>query len=558
MADQAFTGRSSVFLGRLLLAAFGVAAISQARVHLVAGPEIEARARASGKWDDDRVELARRGTIYSADGMVLAQSSRGYTLGINYSQVPKSKAFFLALSEASGIPAMELSVPAYTDGKPQLWKRPFSDSVADRIRRVRTFWHADGVSLTPIPKREYPFAEVTTTLVGTTETDSPATGLEASQNSLLAGVDGQRQGMVDRVGAFLPMRMGQDRRAVHGRDLTLTIDSDLQIEAMASLRRTVETQNADQGVALVMDPRTGNLLAAASWVNAQGDQNRNGFNPATMAVFEPGSTFKILTLAEAIESGRVKPNDTVACRGVIAVGNGRVVRCAHGAHGEVDGEKAIAESCNVSAVKWAQEVGRDAFIDFLHRAHLFERTQIGLPNEARGRYNENDFAKQLQLANMSFGQAMNVTPVRLISAFSALANDGVMMPPRLIASVGGKATPLGEGEMLFSRSTSQTMLDLMEAVIEEDYGTGHSLRIEGYRLGGKTGTAQKLNQRTATGRMEYVSSFVGYVPSQSPRAVVLVMVDNPKAQIYGGAVAGPVFRDIAEAVIQRFQIPRTE
>lgn len=558
MADQAFSGRSSVFLGRLLLAAFGVAAISQARVHLVAGPEIEARARASGKWDDDRVELARRGTIYSADGMVLAQSSRGYTLGINYSQVPKSKAFFLALSEASGIPAMELSVPAYTDGKPQLWKRPFSDSVADRIRRVRTFWHADGVSLTPIPKREYPFAEVTTTLVGTTETDSPATGLEASQNSLLAGVDGQRQGMVDRVGAFLPMRMGQDRRAVHGRDLTLTIDSDLQIEAMASLRRTVETQNADQGVALVMDPRTGNLLAAASWVNAQGDQNRNGFNPATMAVFEPGSTFKILTLAEAIESGRVKPNDTVACRGVIAVGNGRVVRCAHGAHGEVDGEKAIAESCNVSAVKWAQEVGRDAFIDFLHRAHLFERTQIGLPNEARGRYNENDFAKQLQLANMSFGQAMNVTPVRLISAFSALANDGVMMPPRLIASVGGKATPLGEGEMLFSRSTSQTMLDLMEAVIEEDYGTGHSLRIEGYRLGGKTGTAQKLNQRTATGRMEYVSSFVGYVPSQSPRAVVLVMVDNPKAQIYGGAVAGPVFRDIAEAVIQRFQIPRTE
>lgn len=559
MAAKRADDRRTRFLGGVLLMCFVAAAGSQGYKQVIANDDVLRRAEATNRFVVSRTEFARRGDIVSSDGKILAQSNDTFELSLNYARVPRSKAFFMALSEASGIPAVEFSVPAYTEGKNRTWLQAISSDRADRIREVKTAWRADGLSLRRVPRRDYPFSDVTGPLIGALEEDREPTGLERSQNDVLAGRNGKLTGLVDRTGAFLPMRMkAEDQRAVHGQDLTLTIDSSLQIAAVASLRRAVEANRAKQGVAVVLEPTTGNVLAAASWVSGRKDQASQGFNPITMARFEPGSTFKILTLAEAMDETGLRGSDTVQCGGVVRVA-GKDIRCAHGAHGTVDGTKAIAASCNVAAVKWAQRVGHETFIDFAKQAGLFESTDIGLPGEIRGTYNENDGSPSLQLANMGFGQAMNATPIALAAAYAALANDGVRMPPRLISQAGDFPVKPQAGRRLFSQETSEEIMRMMVATIEQDFGTAHRLRIPGYKLGGKTGTAQKLGSAASKGGMRYVSNFVGYVPAENTRAVVLVMIDEPSAGVYyGGAVAGPVFRDIAESVIRRFNLPKTE
>lgn len=559
MARKLADRRGRQALGTILLLSFVAAAGSQGFKQVVAGDSVLKRAEETNRFIVSRTEFARRGSIYSADGKVLAQSNDTFELSLNYAKIPHSKAFFLALGQAADIPGVEMSVPAYSGGKTRTWMQPISGERAEKIKAVKSDWRADGVSLRRVPRRDYPFSDVTDSLVGVDIEGKSATGIERSQDVILAGVPGKLTGLVDRTGAFLPMRMsGETNKAIHGRDLTLTLDSGLQIAAVASLRRAVETNNAAQGVAVVLDPTNGDVLAAASWINGQIDAGTNGFNPIVMGRFEPGSTFKILTLAEAMDCGEVQASDTVNCHGSIRI-VGKDIKCSHGAHGVVDGTKAIAESCNVSAVTWARKIGRERFIDFMTKAGLFAKTDLGLPGEIAGNYNENDGSPNLQLANMGFGQALNLTPIGLASAFAALANDGVRVAPRLISKIGEKSTPVHEGVRILSKDTSDRMMRMMEATIQEDFGTGHKLRIPGYRLGGKTGTAQKLSKGSSTGRRRYVSNFVGYVPAESPRAVILVMIDDPKAgDYYGGSVAGPVFKDIAESVIRRFNIPKTE
>ncbi len=546
-------------LGAALLATFVVAAGTQGYKQLVVNDGVMKRAEKTNRFIITRIEGARRGAIYSADGRVLAQSNDTFELSLNYRKVPHSQSFFLALSEASAIPAAELAAAAFTGGTARIWRQSISASKAEEIQNVKTTWRADGISLRRVPHRDYPFSDVADLLVGKLEEDKAPTGLENSQEGILGGRPGKQVGLVDRTGAYLTMRMkAEDERAVHGQDLTLTVDTTLQIAAVASLRRAVETENADQGVAVVMDPKTGDVLAAASWINGGGDQSTNGFNPVTMARFEPGSTFKILTLATAMEHGVVRGSDTVQCVGQITVA-GKSMKCAHGAHGSVNGTKAIAASCNVSAVVWARKVGHEKFIDFMTEAGLFNKTEIGLPGEISGLYNKNDGSPPLQLANMGFGQALNVTPIGITSAFAALGNGGLRMKPRLIARVGTEEKPVKTAGKLFSEEVATEMMLMMESTIQADFGTAKGLQIPGYRLAGKTGTAQKLGRNSSKGRRQYVSNFVGYVPAENPRAVILVMVDDPKrGNYYGGTVAGPVFKDIAEAVIRRFNIPKSE
>jgi cell division protein FtsI/penicillin-binding protein 2 len=221
----------------------------------------------------------------------------------------------------------------------------------------------------------------------------------------------------------------------------------------------------------------------------------------------------------------------------------------------VDLEAAIARSCNVAAATWAAKVGYESFVDYMRSLGLFRKTELGLPYERTGNFNFEEYNKTLQLANVGFGQSVTCTPVALAGAFAMLANGGVRMEPRLIDEIGTEKQPIRDGVPIVSPETAQRMLDYMEAVIESDSGTGKTLRIPGYRLGGKTGTAQKIGK----GQDGYVSNFIGFVPSQSPKAVVLVMVNRPQAgNIYGALVAGPAFHAIAESVIRRYSLPATE
>jgi cell division protein FtsI/penicillin-binding protein 2 len=369
----------------------------------------------------------------------------------------------------------------------------------------------------------------------------------------------------------LPWLDQGSKAAVAGSNNELTIDSDLQVTAMNALEAACVRHKASNGTAIVMDPKTGDVLAMATYPNynpdrvaeARRDAKAMGvsspeLNPATQLIFEPGSTFKVFTLALGLDTGAIAPDTTMQCTGTKAFSK-TPMSCAgdHGgrAHGTVNPAKCMEVSCNLAAATWAVQMGFQEVTDMMKRLGLFELQKIGLPGERKAIVNWDDYNKVVQTANLGFGQAMGVTPIGLASAFTVFANDGIRTYPRLIKRIDGKEQPIRKSERVFSSSVSNDVLHMMEAVIQGDRGTGKRLRIPGYRLAGKTGTAQKLGSSKLPGS-QYVSNFIGYVPAEKPQAVVLVMVDEPQqGGYYGGVVAGPVFKDIAAKLLKDLRIP---
>ncbi|HRF60269.1 MAG TPA: penicillin-binding protein 2 [Fimbriimonadaceae bacterium] len=544
-------------------ALFVGAAFTQARVQVFERDPILKLAQASNRYVVGRPELAHRGAIVSADGKVLAQSEDSFVLQVNFKRAPRSPAFLLELAAASGIPASEFEGAARGGGS-RTWRRDLTADQARQIQAVKVSWRADGVSLDRTLEREYPFAEVTAGLVGAVRDGKPTTGLEFGCDALLEGEDGYRTGVVDRSGAFLKLE-GRSIPRRNGQSLTLTIDTRLQIAAHYAIRQAVEAHEASSGVAIVIDPKTGDLLAMANWPTfdptGQGGAGKKAtdFNPAVMGFYEPGSTFKILTLAEALQSGKVSMGDSIYCSGTLKINRGSEIHCdrKHGAHGAANLERAIAKSCNVSAATWALRVGNAGMVRFVDDLELLRRPKLGLRSEVRGRFRRDDPAKALQTATLGFGQSINVTPVMLASAFAMIGNEGIWHAPRLVREIGGTEPPRDPGRRILDAGVANDVLKLMASVIQSDEGTGAKLRVPGYRLAGKTGTAQKTNRVTGTMKGGgYVASFVGFVPAEKPQAMILVMVDNPRGSaFYGSQVAGPVFRELAGAVIRTYRIP---
>ena len=556
-------------------------------------------ARDSNRYDLTYRDLARRGGIFSSDGKPLAQDDESYALTINFDKIPHSDAFFMELSEATGLPASDFAALAETPKESKTWLDPVAGSRYKAVMALKKRWRADGLSLKLTGERTYPLGDAASCMVGVIReykerdldpklvttmdkvlgVDASSfiqllvnnrdgrvyTGLERSMNKNLSGTDGVKVGLTDRNGAFLPMRMEEGSiPKSDGKDVVLTIDSDLQTFATESLRKAVEVNKAENGVALVMNPKTGELLAMANWpsfdpnANA-GKQGKFGFNPAYMAQLEPGSTFKILTLAKGLDVGKVNMNDSINCEGEWHPTPKSRIRCDshHGnrAHGTVTAERAIAKSCNVSAAIWASRVGREDFLDYIRKLGITKRSKLQIPGELHGGLDYADPAHQLQLALFGFGQAITCTPVGLIGAFGMLGNNGIRVEPRILSRIGNEIQKTEPGTPIVKPETAQKVMDCMTAVIESDEGTGAKLRIPGYKLAGKTGTAEKVGK----GEKGYVSNFVGFVPAKDPKAVILVMINHPQnGAYYGAAVAGPVFQQIAKAVIRHYAIPPTE
>lgn len=549
---------------------FLVAAGSQIKLHVFESESTVQLGEQTNRFTVTRIDKAKRGGIFTSDGKPLAEDADAYELTINFSKIPRTSAFALALSEATGIPATEFL--ALEKGS-RTWPAAVSPKQAKLIQEVKSVWRADGVSLSRVGTRVYPFGELAASLVGSQQfqsikdpkTGKPVsvvvrTGLESSKNRELTGTDGKQSGLADKDGSLLPLRSSPpETRRQDGHRIVTTLDSQIQIAAAQAVRDAVVSNKATSGVAVVVEPSTGRVLAMANWPSFDPENPTGasvGYNHATMSLLEPGSTFKILTLAKAIDQGQVTSDWHLNCGGEFHLNKFWRVRCDahHGsrAHGLIDAEKAIAKSCNVAAAKWALGVGRDEFVGFLNALHLFEKTDLGLPGEMGGDYNEKEYAKPLQLAQFGFGQSMTVTPARLAAAFGMVANKGVYRAPRLIDSIGDVEVTPSEGDQVLSAATCERVMRHMEAVIESDFGTGKDLRIPGYRLAGKTGTAQKVGFKGGG----YVSNFVGMVPAKDPKAVVLVMIDNPKGgKYYGGSVAGPAFVRIARSVIDRYHLP---
>ena len=557
------------FLSAAIFGGFAIAALSQAKLQIVDKNSVLHRAEKNDRYIVHADDPAKRGTIFSADGRALAEDEDTHVLNLDFDKVPHTPAFFMDVSAATGIPASEFQQLADSGVHTRTWREPLSSAQSAQLEQVKSNWRADGISLAPSGRRTYPLAEAAAGFVGVLRDGKPQGGLESGFNKELSGQGGKKVGLVDRDGHFLPMRLDSKTvQRVDGQDLTLTIDSQIQADANDAIRQAVVDNKAIQGVAIVINPRNGDLVAMANWPsydpNTLGDavsaEQAYGFNPNYMAALEPGSMFKILTLAEAFDTGEVKDNDGVYCKGQLAVGR-RFVRCDdhHGnrAHGALSPAMAIAKSCNVSAATWALRIGYDRYVRYMERLGIMSKPRLGIPRESPGLFNYNDANKELHLANLGFGQAVNATPVQLAGAFAMLANSGLRVQPRIVKKIGDKDVPVVNLGQIVKPEVAQKVMKIMQLVIQSDEGTGKSLRIPGYILGGKTGTAQKVNNitHTMTGG-GYVANFVGFVPGDKPQYVILVMVDKPSNGLYYGAtVAGPVFKELALDVINRFNIP---
>jgi cell division protein FtsI/penicillin-binding protein 2 len=354
--------------------------------------------------------------------------------------------------------------------------------------------------------------------------------------------------------------VGEESGLEHGSDVVLTIDSKLQAAAATAIRTAVEKNRASSGAIVVMVPSTGDVLAMANWPSfdpTAGPKGGSEMMASYMEDLQPGSTFKILTLAKALDMGVVDETFSYPCAGKYLLGGSRYVRCdehnGNRAHGRVDLEHAIGKSCNIAAAKWALKVGRDPMIAYMRDLGLLSKPEIGLPSAATPQFDMNEWDKERQLAVLGFGQSIAVPPISLAAACAMIANDGEYVAPRLVSQVGGKRIPPATAKRVVSQRAARLVRKYMESVMHEPFGTGKTLVIPGYRMAGKTGTAQKLGVNDG-----HVSNFVGMFPADRPQVVVLVVVNDPRGDfIYGAQVAGPAFKEMANAVVARLEIPRS-
>ena len=422
-------------------------------------------------------------------------------------------------------------------------------------------------------RRFYPKKDLAGTAIGFTGIDNEGLeGVELSYNKVLRGASGWVLAAKDATGrtVFPGGHALQYRLSKPGKDIILTIDEVIQHIVEKELDKALAVTRAKYGTGIVMDPRTGELLALSVRSGADG---RPEFNPNTPLrskpaewrnrsitdAFEPGSIFKPILAAAALEERIVKPEETFDCSdGKIKVG-GRVIRDAT-EHGILSFTHVISDSSNVGTIQVGQRLGKEKFYHYITAFGFGRRTGVDLPGEIEGLVKDHRAWSDMSLGAISIGQAIGVTPLQMVTAFSALANGGTVMKPYVVSEIIDRNSKDVERfkpqpvRRVISKATSRTVNEILQQVVLT--GTGTRARLLGYTAAGKTGTAQKIDPETAAySPREYMSSFVGYAPAGDPRVVILVTLDSPRGAVLGGAVAAPVFKAVAEKSLAYLQVP---
>jgi len=420
-----------------------------------------------------------------------------------------------------------------------------------------------GIGIVDEPRRAYPFGPLGASVVGFANMDGDGVrGIEQEEEGWLRGRPRRLAVERDARGQLL-LGPGLDRNATSGGDVALTVDVALQAEAETALVAGIEEAHARGGFVVALDPHSGDVLALAEAPRFDPNEFRDLSFPDTRArvftdALEPGSTFKTFLIAAAIEAGVVKPTDVFDLRGGIDV-PGKHIKDLH-PRPMLDVAGILRHSSNVGAVKIAQRLGPGLHYEALRHFGFGERTGTGFPDESSGILRNYKSWRPVDAATVAFGQGVSVTPLQLAAATAALANDGVWLKPRLVRgrrAPGGEweAEPPSEGRRTVSAATAAKMLDLMEGVVIGEGGTGKRAQLQNVRVGGKTGTAQKLDP--ATGRYaqdKYLAWFIGVAPLDAPRVAIVVGIDEPKGVHTGGAVAAPVFARVAAVLLTQMGV----
>jgi cell division protein FtsI/penicillin-binding protein 2 len=498
---------------------------------------------------------AGRGTIYDAAGVPLAIGETTTTVYADPRQLTEPRAIAVAAQKFLGADANSLYPQLLNRKSSFLYIKRFADPTAADAFLKKGFV---GVNSYPEEKRAYPQLSVASQVIGFAGTDNKGLGgLEIQYNRNLTGKTGKQTIVRDPFGrAINVVSMTPEQQ---GHDLFTTIDNTIQANAAAVLRRTIARWHAKSATAVVMDPRTGAVLAMAQ---APGyDANKASSVPVALQrnravtdTYEPGSVFKLVTIAGALSTGIVRPETTFTLDYSIRVAD-RVIHDAERRGTEtLSVAKILSRSSNVGVVTIAERLGRTALMDWVAKFGFGAQTGIDFPGESQGQVLPLDKWSGSTIGNVPIGQGIAVTPVQMAAAYAAIANGGTWVQPHLVDKIGRRAVHDLKRRRIVSPAVDAVLKQMLTNVVDEHGATGNAAHIPGYTVGGKTGTAQKPGPHGYT-TGQYVASFVGFVPVAKPRLVVLVTVDDPRGAIFGGVVAAPAFAEIAKFDLQYLNVP---
>jgi cell division protein FtsI/penicillin-binding protein 2 len=345
-----------------------------------------------------------------------------------------------------------------------------------------------------------------------------------------------------------------------GAKMTLALDAAIQDKAEEVLQGVGAKFRPKGATAVVMDPRSGDILALANWprVDANDVAAAPGYATQNRAVgfnYEPGSTFKAFAVAGALEAGEVTPDTAFDLPPQIQVADRTIGESHERGYVTLSTAEILAQSSNVGAIKVGLKLGAKRFDSWVRRFGFGRRTGVDLPGEEAGQVLDLDRYSGSSMGNLPIGQGVSVTPMQMASAYAAIANGGVLRPARMIRAVNGKPTPTPEGHRVIAPKTARALREMLKGVLAPG-GTAAEATVPGYQLAGKTGTANKVDEKTGLySESRYIASFVGFAPADRPRLLVTVMVDEPQGAIYGGEVAAPAFQQITSFALNYLRIP---
>ena len=553
--------RPDVSLSRALLVAafigFWMLAVSARLVYLQVSQHSSLTNRARQQQQNALDTTPQRGEVLDRNGRQLARSVQTISLFLDPADLDAGQLECTAqqLSNALGLSYAEVSQQlsnAQTMERRFLWIARRLD--VDRGNQILAL-ELPGVHPVIEPKRFYPNGSLASHVLGYVGIDGQGLGgVEHSYNSKIKGEPGELFLEKDATGRAyesfeIPAKPGQT--------VVLTIDQTIQYHAEQALQAAVARSHAKSGTAIVLDPRTGEILALANAPtfdpNKVSDSTADArSNWALQNIYEPGSTFKIVAFSAAIDRKLAKPEDHIDCQmGAITVA-GRVVHDHH-PFGSLTLVEALAKSSNVGAIKLGIRVGDESMYDYITRYGFGSRTGIELMGETPGILRKVDRWQPSSIGSIAIGQEIGVTPLQMVSAYGAVANDGVRIAPHIVREVRN-----ANGSVLFSAQPEQrrvinaetaiALRGMLEGVTLN--GTAKKAQLDGYSAAGKTGTAQKIDPKTkAYSSTKFVGSFVGFAPVSNPQVVIIVVIDEPAGAYHGGDVAAPVFREVAEQVL---------
>lgn len=520
---------------------------------------------------------AKRGSIYDRNGKELATSAGCYTVWVRPGEIRSSckedRRTELAsqLAVILGLDSAEITEIFESDSVLVKMAKYLEKSQADQVRDLEI----SGLEIVKDSKRFYPMGAFASVMLGSVNDDGAGrSGLELEYDAYLSGTAGRSITNTDVNGNLLSSGEQRVFRAQNGYNVVTTIDEMLQHYLQGAIEQGLRKTRSDSVYGIVMDPKTGEVLAMATTptfdpndpaeptgeeqkklFEAMSDEEQTNYlfqmwrNPVVSDVYEPGSTLKLVTSSSALEEGLVTPDTPFYCRGYYDVAGYRLWDAEYRAHGDLTLRSAVGNSCNPTHMQLALMLGEDRYYKYIHKYGLDQPTGIDLPGESWPIVQDKDSIGPVELANMGFGQGIAITPIQLITAVSAIGNDGKLMKPHVVKELTddkGDVVKSFEPEVVrqvISKKTAEEMKDIMEGVVT-DYG-GSGAQISGYRIGGKTGTASRISEDGSYGS-ETDTSFIGMVPMDDPQLVVMVVCKYPKSDIYASSTAIPIVREFME------------